>query len=153
MPKQKLYINKELKERECSCCHEIKSFDNFFINSTRSFGITETCKFCKSIVDREYREKNPDKIFERTIKRLYNITVDQYMSLLLKQEGQCAICKSEKSGNKIGEERLHIDHVEINGQKIVRGLLCENCNTALGKFKDDSETLKAALEYLQRTII
>ena len=65
----------------------------------------------------------------------------------------CGIKEYFVFGNKIGEERLHIDHVEINGQKIVRGLLCANCNTALGKFKDDSETLKAALEYLQRTII
>ena len=34
--------------------------------------------------------------------------------------------------------------------KCVRGRLCQECNKALGLFKDNLEVLEAAIEYLRR---
>lgn len=46
-------------------------------------------------------------------------------------------------GTKSG---LLVDHNHTTN--IVRGLLCNNCNTALGKFKDNMEILTNAISYI-----
>lgn len=68
-----------------------------------------------------------------------------YDSLLEEQNNCCAICgKSEKENG----QRLAIDHNHATHQ--VRALLCRNCNTGLGAFKDDEQLLSKAIEYLKR---
>jgi hypothetical protein len=66
-----------------------------------------------------------------------------YSGLFEKQAGKCAICARPASELT---KRLSIDHDHVS--KKVRGLLCGNCNTGLGMFKDNIEHLKAAIEYL-----
>jgi hypothetical protein len=61
--------------------------------------------------------------------------------MLYKQGGKCGICGSVSNG-----KRLAIDHDHETGR--VRGLLCQQCNTALGLFKDQVELLKKAIDYL-----
>ena len=43
-------------------------------------------------------------------------------------------------------QKLSIDHCHKTGK--VRGLLCKHCNHGLGKFKDDVNLLKIAIDYL-----
>jgi hypothetical protein len=43
--------------------------------------------------------------------------------------------------------KLMVDHCHATGK--VRGLLCHNCNRALGLLKDDKSTIRRALEYLE----
>ena len=43
-------------------------------------------------------------------------------------------------------ESASIDHCHVTGK--IRGVLCRNCNVALGHFKDSRLHLKAALTYL-----
>jgi hypothetical protein len=78
------------------------------------------------------------------LKKTYNITTEVYDVLLLKQNGQCAICKKNQSDIK---RRLSVDHSHSNGK--VRGLLCYNCNTAIGYFKENISCFLEAIKYLQ----
>jgi hypothetical protein len=70
----------------------------------------------------------------------YGISPAEYDALLAKQGGACAICRRRAKG------RLCVDHCHVTG--MVRGLLCHECNGALGWLKDDQASLVAALAYL-----
>jgi Recombination endonuclease VII len=72
--------------------------------------------------------------------RRYGISPAEYDALLAKQGGACAICRKRSKG------RLCVDHCHVTG--MVRGLLCNECNGALGYLKDDQASLVAALAYL-----
>lgn len=82
------------------------------------------------------------------IKYAYGITIEKYEEMTLTQDNKCSICgKEENIKHQNGKvKRLAVDHCHISGK--VRGLLCTNCNTGLGKFKDSRELLAAALAYL-----
>jgi hypothetical protein len=73
--------------------------------------------------------------------RKYNITVEDYHRKYYEQRGKCIICKSYAE--------LVVDHAHKCGT--VRGLICNNCNTGLGLFKDNTEVLSSAIEYLGGT--
>lgn len=72
-----------------------------------------------------------------------------YESILIKQNGNCAICKNPETKIRNGKSvNLSVDHCHKTG--IVRGLLCNKCNRTLGVFYDDIEFLKEAIKYLEK---
>ena len=77
----------------------------------------------------------------------FTIPADAYQRLLERQENRCAICGVEGGSNGRGD-RLAVDH--IHGTERVRGLLCHQCNTAIGLFRDDRRLLAKASYYLMR---
>lgn len=80
--------------------------------------------------------------------RRHGLTLQRYHELLAEQGGACALCGGAKRGWARGAD-LHIDHCHDSGR--VRGLLCGDCNTALGRFGDDPAKLRRAADYLERT--
>ncbi len=44
--------------------------------------------------------------------------------------------------------RLVIDHCHSTGA--IRGLLCSNCNTAIGLLSDNPEIIRKAADYLEK---
>jgi len=86
----------------------------------------------------------------RTLKHQYGITLEEYNKILEKQQGVCAICKESENivdKNTGNIKRLAVDH--CHETNIVRGLLCQSCNTALGKFKDKPEIIERAANYVR----
>lgn len=85
----------------------------------------------------------------RYLVRNYGITYADYSRMLAEQEHKCAICGS--SGFVMKEchsMKLVVDHCHKTGR--VRGLLCHNCNRALGLLSDSKEALLSAIEYLEK---
>src|SRR6266853_5969182 len=76
---------------------------------------------------------------DKRLRYLYGLTYAQYLEMYKIQNGLCAICHK-------WFEKLCIDHCHKSGK--IRALLCFNCNTGLGSFKDDFGNLQAAAEYL-----
>ena len=100
---------------------------------------------------RQWRERNIDKAracarrgqHRYHIKKLYGMTGEEYNHLYNLRDGCCWICGRHQRALK---KRLCVDHDQTTG--LVRGLLCSQCNTALGLFRDDPEILKKAISYV-----
>lgn len=84
---------------------------------------------------------------ESYIFRNYGITLETYYQMYKDQEGKCYICNQKGFTLKDSiKTELLIDHDHYTGK--VRGLLCHNCNRALGLLKDDLKYLERAKQYL-----
>lgn len=71
------------------------------------------------------------------------MTWARYEQMIEAQNGLCAICGATEAENG---RALAVDHDHSTGEP--RGLLCFNCNIALGKFQDNPKILRRALDYL-----
>jgi len=97
---------------------------------------------------KEYNKENGhkwvthSKEWQRTylLKRQYNLTDEDFILLLEKQNNKCYICGKE---NLIDSKRLHVDHDHTTGK--VRGLLCSRCNGALGWYELYAEQINMYL--------
>lgn len=78
------------------------------------------------------------------LKKAFDLSVDEYNSLLLKQNNECKICGIDQS---LVSKKFAVDHCHSTGN--VRGLLCTNCNLGLGNFKDSTKLLQKAINYLK----
>lgn len=140
----------------CPNCKETKLLHEYYTDNARKDGWSFYCKKCTAAICKKSREKrkaeghrykgtpyNADTNRFAQLKHYYNLTREEYDRLVIKQSYLCAICESEPRGNT----RLHVDHDHKTNQ--VRGLLCDDCNNGLGRFEDDIELLRKAIEYLQ----
>ncbi len=99
--------------------------------------------------DRQRMVRDPDRTRRHGIKRKFGITLEEYDAMVLAQHGVCAACGGPPGQNSKGKPiRLAIDHCHRTGR--VRGLLCANCNVAIGMVDDDIEQLEALIRYLKR---
>lgn len=79
------------------------------------------------------------------LKRLYNITPEEWQKILDYQKGKCAICQRPASDFK----SLHVDHDHSKECQFVRGLLDWRCNDLLPCRKNLLFLLKRAVAYLE----
>ena len=92
-----------------------------------------------------WREANPERAVDSQLRSDYGISLADYDEMLEAQDNGCAICgKTEAEEGK----RLAVDHNHETDQ--VRGLLCGNCNQAIGKLGHDPERLRNAIAYLEQ---
>jgi hypothetical protein len=131
----------------CCDCNTEKDISEFNKQPDRKYGVAGRCRECQSIYHKQWYTKNKERMKERFRRNnyfsRYNITIADYEKLLEKQNNSCAICYS-KTGS--ANKRLAVDHNHQTG--IIRGLLCDECNTGLGKFKDNPSLLTNAIAYL-----
>jgi hypothetical protein len=83
-------------------------------------------------------------IRDANLRALYGISLPHYEGLLHAQEGRCAICGRPPRGKR----PLNVDHDHDSGR--VRGLLCGNCNRAIGLLDENPELFDRAKEYVFR---
>lgn len=88
--------------------------------------------------------KNKQKELDRIRLNKYGITGDEFRALLKQQEFKCSICNRDITKN------LSVDHDHLTGK--IRGLICNNCNLAMGNADDSPERLRAIADYLERDI-
>ena len=124
--------SRKFNPKSCVICHE-----EFTPTSPGA-------KFCSNPCALVQGQVNDRK---RHLTATYGLTVDDYGNLLTLQDHRCAICKAEGTASKGHFAKLHVDHCHSSGK--VRGLLCNGCNTGLGKFQENPEALRNAALYVE----
>lgn len=123
--------------KRCATCKQWKPTCEFRAVARTADGFDSRCIGCSH---------------DLSIRKLYGIGADRYAAILEAQGGGCAICGgANESGRAMAVDH---DHSCCSGSRAcgrcVRGLLCSNCNMALGLFKDDPVRMTAAITYLRR---
>ena len=133
--------------KTCSTCGEKKDIESFPPNRKNKDGKNFKCRECYNLYMRNWYIKNKEKHKKRVYSsryainrraEKYGLTVEEINNLTKKYDGKCWLCR-DKPGTSI-------DHCHKTGK--VRGVLCFDCNTGLGKLGDDVEGLQRAIKYL-----
>lgn len=141
--------------KTCRTCKTERPFADFYVKDrgreeyvATSAGYDSRCKECTRTGAAEYRAANPEKhrnSWRRSnYMKKFGITIEDFDRMFAAQEGRCAICKTHQSEIP---KTLAVDHDHDTGK--VRGLLCIDCNHALGRFFDSVETMESAISYLK----
>ncbi len=142
----------------CPCCKQNKDDTDFHKSGNRKSGYHPYCKECrcKKAKDRYLRDKEKIKSrnnkwwanesnMRKMVLAKYGMTPEDYLILFNLQEGRCAVCDQHQLEL---DHRLNVDHDHQTGE--IRGLLCRNCNMALGLLRDNSLLIGRLKEYVEK---
>ena len=91
-----------------------------------------------------FRKQNPDRVKNYKLKYSFGITLVQYNEMFQAQKGLCLGCYKHQTNFK---RAFSVDHDHKTGK--IRGLLCTNCNQAVGHAMDSAAVLKRLADYLE----
>ena len=119
-----------MEQKKCKTCKVLQNKDQFVGKRGSNNAPTETalCRTCRN-----------KRIYHTIAKRIGDGPGVKEFLASRKPDSKCAICQKS-------DLRLSVDHCHSTGQ--IRGWLCHNCNVGLGHFKDDTDLLRAAINYL-----
>jgi hypothetical protein len=142
----------DTETKVCTMCGEEKSLDSFRSRGgAQSHLFKSRCNTCLYKEHRRWTEDNPDRVREYRNKDSWTlakrcarrgIAPEQLVDAFERQECSCAICRVP-----LQLMDSAIDHNHVTGE--FRGVLCRQCNRALGMFRDSPTILHSALEYLE----
>jgi len=135
--------------KTCTRCHLEKELSLFAIGSKYRNGRRNYCKSCHANYVTEFIRVNPSKRTkhnpDRRFKR-HGLTEVEYQKLYNQYDGKCHSCKIRE------EKNIDHDHNCCPGSyscgRCIRGLLCSQCNTALGLLSDDIHKIKSLIDYI-----
>ena len=116
--------------KTCISCNLNKELPEFAAHPANKDGRAGTCKLCRHHYHRAWR---------------HGISTEQWNRMFEVQGSHCAICARHQSELKM---RLVLDH--CHKTNVIIGLLCSQCNAAIGMFRDDPEVLRQAITYLTK---
>ena len=149
--------------KTCRKCAENKPSDAFSVKKDSADGLYSYCKSCKAAMVRDHRARNGARVRETDRKRnatpkgrlatrkahlksSFDMSKAQFDTKWREQGSACAICNIKRKRN---QKAFAVDH--DHRTDAIRGILCIDCNRALGLAGDDIELLKAAAAYLRKT--
>jgi uncharacterized protein YifE (UPF0438 family) len=152
-----------LQLKKCCTCNTSFTIDNFYRNKHYVSGYSYNCKECdkkaqkiwrqnnrkKALkLSKNWKDNNQDKVYIAKLKREYNLSIEEFENMFVKQNKKCAICEINIEKPYLAEkfESAYVDHCHLTNK--VRGLLCQYCNTGIGFFKDNVNFLNQAINYL-----
>lgn len=119
--------------KRCRTCGINKKNSEFYKDpSNKKNGLKLDCKvcYCKNVEEYDYKTN-------------YGLTKQQKEHMVKAQNNCCAICGDQF----VSTLHTHVDHCHTT--KKLRDILCSHCNRGLGCFKDSTDKLKLAINYLE----
>lgn len=114
----------------------------------RKPGLQPRCKSCAKEDTQLWKEQQSSKrLKDLYYKRTYGMSLDEFSMLLETQQNKCKLCYRDVTIEGLGPDRAVVDHCHKDGH--VRGILCNECNRALGYFHDNIQALENAVDYLR----
>jgi hypothetical protein len=111
--------------------------------------------FCRGLCRVHYRDLRKVQLRAGHVRRTYGLSLERYDELLEAQSGRCAnkACGRIDPGGYGAFFCVDHDHncceETSSCGDCVRGLLCWNCNIALGHLRDDPEVIRGLADYLE----
>ena len=142
--------------KKCVKCGEEKDLDLFAKGKGYKDGRRGTCKKCHTAYVTNYYNSNPDKkdaknkmnTFYKPNYISHNITKEEYDEMLKLHNGKCHSCK-DRDAVSIDHDHTCCKSGRGSCGKCVRGILCNQCNTALGLLQDSKQKITSLLEYIK----
>ena len=153
-----------MPRKRCSLCKKNKNIEHFYACKGGLYGKASRCKKCANKISCEWAKENRARATETgrrwakknrkkhrlvqfisKLKRKYNISLEEYEALRRQQDNKCAICFRPEPRLS----RLSVDHCHSTNR--VRGLLCHQCNSALGYLGDSISNFESAIRYLRKS--
>ena len=132
--------------KTCRLCGDKKpkeDFYQFYDKWSDKKYFSARCKPCHQ----KYKADNPNRPKNNKSEKLklrYGLSYEEWERIREKENYSCMICGiTEDEMSK----KLDVDHSHDTGK--VRGVLCNPCNTMLGRARDNVQILEAAVEYLK----
>jgi Autographiviridae endonuclease VII len=138
----KLRVNSECKERTKSNSRKWRQ-GNLEHCLQRDREYYKTHKDQKTAQIREWKTHNPEYMISYRLAHIYGITPERWEEILTIQKGKCAACGAKPKTRR----KWQLDH--DHQTNCIRGILCHNCNSALGHARDDIKRLEGLVRYLK----
>jgi hypothetical protein len=132
--------------KTCLKCNDEKptsDFYQFFDKWAGKHYYSARCKPCHLQQKKENPNQSKNTKNEK-LKLRYGLTYEDWEKIRTNENFSCMICGITE--DELGKV-LDVDHCHSSGK--ARGVLCNPCNTMLGRAKDNPEILKAAVKYLE----
>lgn len=126
--------------KTCTQCNETKPLSDFWKKGSK---LCSACKPCISKKNKEWRDSNKHKLRDLAYRTKFGISLEEYESKLEAQNHRCAICGTHQKDSSMN---FAVDHNHTTNE--VRGLLCGQCNVAVGMVKEDITVLTNMISYL-----
>ncbi len=161
-------------EKKCSKCGSMLPRSAFIRHRRTLDGLQAYCRSCMPEYHQQYYKDHPGKHEQRKRRQAewqrnlspekkkaarlrallsrYGLTSEELSALYERCNYRCQVCKLHASEHTwkglIGQ--LCVDHILRDGERIVRGLLCNRCNSLLGRLGDDRPGVMRYVCYLER---
>lgn len=147
-PISEYHYKRGTTQNRCKACRSKYQKAHYLKNREREREIRRSWyKQNKSYVSEKMKKdyaENPEKYaFARRLQK-YNLSKERYMEILKSQSNKCVLCER----SFLNEVKPHIDH--CHETRIVRGILCAQCNTGFGLFKEDEAIFERAIAYSRK---
>ena len=123
--------------------------DQFHADALQLDGLRYECITCRRayLKSRPVYRLSPEAELRKHLKKTYGLALETYEAMRVVQGGVCALCGRPETVKIHGKvKRLAVDHCHATGR--VRGLLCQRCNSFLGKAGDSPAFMRKAADYL-----
>jgi hypothetical protein len=136
----------EVEMKICNKCNINKIIDCFSRHSPSRLEKRKYCKKCATQATTAYELRHPNRELTYRLNKNFSMSKEEYDIILINQNNKCATC--EKMFDNSNASKICVDHDHKTNK--VRGLLCFNCNTTLGKVHDNIRTLTNMIKYLEK---